>query len=93
MTAYVAVVFARYMMLATENRIGRDERSLCELFYSVCDELPDITWVEAFRILMSIFIKTASEKMLLTEDELESLLDTFMSVLPETLKNKLLKCA
>jgi hypothetical protein len=93
MTAYVAVVFARYMMLAAENRIGCDERTLCELFYSVCDELPDIVWVEAFRILMDVFLKTASEKMLLTEDELESLLEAFMSALPETLKNKLLKCA
>jgi hypothetical protein len=47
MTAWNAIVFARYMMLAPENRINRDERSMGKLFYSACNELSDITWIEA----------------------------------------------
>jgi hypothetical protein len=43
MTAYVAIVFARYMMLASENRVRADGRTFGEMFYAVCDELPDIT--------------------------------------------------
>jgi len=34
MTAHVAVVFTRYMMLSVENREANDERSLGELFYT-----------------------------------------------------------
>jgi hypothetical protein len=44
MTAYVAIVFARYVMLSSENRVRTNERTFGELFYEVCDELPDITW-------------------------------------------------
>ena len=33
LTAHTAIVFARYMMLALEQRRNMDERSLGELFY------------------------------------------------------------
>ena len=93
MTAYVAIVFARYMMLSVENRMQVDERTLCELFYAVSDELPDITWIEAFRILMEQLVVTATERLFLTEAELDALLEDFMSKLPEILKRKVRKCA
>jgi hypothetical protein len=34
MTAYVAIVFARYMMLASENRVRADGRTFGEMFYA-----------------------------------------------------------
>jgi hypothetical protein len=81
------------MMLAVENRFALDDRTMSELFYSVCDELPDITWLESLAILMEILLRTVSEKLFLTEDELKSLVEAFTSALPETLKSKLQKCA
>ena len=93
MTSYVAIAFARYMMLSAENRVQIDERTLGELFYAACDELPDITWIESFEILMTLFVEKVSGEFFLTEEELESLLEEFMSVLPKTLKRKLEKCA
>jgi hypothetical protein len=42
---------------------------------------------------MEVFISTVSERTLLTEKELDVLLETFIEALPEMLKNKLLKCA
>jgi hypothetical protein len=93
MTAYVAIVFARYMMLASENRVRVDERTFGEMFYAMCDELPDITWEEAFRILMKLFAAATTEKLFLTEDELQTLLENFLSALPETLRLKERKCA
>jgi len=93
MTAYVAIVFARYMMLSVENRIQVDARTLGELFYAVSDELLDITWVEAFRILMEQLVVTATDRFFLTEEELDALLEDFMSKLPEIFKRKVIKCA
>jgi len=93
MTAYVAVVFARYMMLAVENRIQCDEKTFGELYCLIARELSDITWLEAFRLLMDLFISTVSERSLLTEKELDALLETFIDALPEMFKNRLLKCA
>jgi hypothetical protein len=48
LTAHVAIVFARYMMLALERRKDEDERTLGELFFFFCDELSDITFSESF---------------------------------------------
>ena len=93
MTAYVAIVFARYVMLAAENRVQVDGRTLGELFYAASDELPDITWLESFRILMDQLVATLTGRFFLAEAELETLLEDFMASLPMTLKSKLQKCA
>ena len=93
MTAYVAVVFARYMMLAVESRIRCDEKTLGELYCFIAWELSDITWLEAFRLLMDLFISTVSDRSLLTEKELDDMLEIFIDALPEMFKSRLLKCA
>ena len=89
MTAYTAVVFARYMMLALENRMQRDERAFGVLFYALCDELTDIKFAESVFLLMKAFHDAAAEKLFLTEEELGSLFECFFSKLPVTLKTKL----
>ena len=91
MTAYIAVVFARYTMLALESRVGRDERTFGALFYAVCEELPDIRFAEAFLLLMQAFRSAAAERLFLSEEELEALLESFFSKLPQTLQMKLLR--
>ncbi len=52
MTAHTAVVFTRYMMLSLESREGSDNRSLGELFLYFSDEMSDITWIQAFLMLL-----------------------------------------
>ncbi|GHT03507.1 hypothetical protein AGMMS50276_33470 [Synergistales bacterium] len=93
MTAWVAIVFARYMMLSLEHRIQKDDRSLGKLFFHNCDELSDIAWIEAFRLLMETFAEVVTERYMLADDEVDSLVKTFIATLPTTLKNKLLQCA
>jgi hypothetical protein len=93
MTAWNAIVFARYMMLALENRTQRDERSMGALFYSACNELSDITWIEAFRLLVETFLEVVADKYLLEDDEIELLLEAFIAALPTPLRDKLLQCA
>jgi hypothetical protein len=91
MTVYTAIVFARYLMLALENRAQRDDRTFGKMFYAACDELSDITLAESLLLLMKAFLDAVMEKLFLTEAELESLLECFMSKLPQALKNKLLQ--
>jgi len=93
MTAYVAIVFSRYTMLSVENRVQIDDRTLGELFYAASDELSDITWFESLRILLEALVETVVDKLFLTEEELESFIEDFMLVLPETLKCKVPKWA
>ena len=93
MTAWVAVVFARYVMLAYLNRVQTDERTLGELFFRSCEELADITLQEAFQLLIKVFAEYVLEKQRLAEEDLEALFETFLLALPAPLKNRLLRCA
>lgn len=93
MTAHTAVVFTRYMMLAVENRQTLDNRTLGEIFYLLTDELADITWIEAFQMLMQAFINAFSDKLSLSVDQIDELMDAFLSTLPNGLKERLNFCA
>ena len=93
MVAWNAVVMSRYMMLALDKRLEEDSRSFGELFFDICDELPDITWMKAFMLLLDTFLDTAAEKYFLADDEVDDLLAAFMDALPEPLKKNFLKCA
>lgn len=64
-----------------------------DLFYNVEDELRDITWLEAFRLLTDSFLESVTEKLFLTDAQMEVLIETFISSLPRQLQKKLQKCA
>ena len=93
MTAYTTIVFARYAMLSAEQRNSTDNRTLGDLFYCAGDELRNITWLEAFRLLTESFLESVTEKLFLTDVQREDLIDAFISSLPEMLQNRLKKCA
>jgi hypothetical protein len=93
MTAHAAVVFTRYMMLAVENRQTLDNRTLGEIFYLLTDELSDITWIQAFHMLVQLFINTISDKLSLSTEQIDHLMDAFLLTLPNALKERLNLCA
>jgi hypothetical protein len=50
--AHTSIVFMRYMFLAYQCRIETDHRTFGDLFYFCCDEVGDISFIEAlYRIL------------------------------------------
>jgi hypothetical protein len=93
MTAWVAVVFARYMMLAYMNRAEIDDRTTGELFYHACEELADLTLFEAFQLLLKFFGEYVQGKFQLSEEELEAMFDAFVAMLPAALRKSLRICA
>jgi len=90
MTAHVAVVFTRYMMLSVENRETKDERSLGELFLYFSDELSDITWIQAFQVMLQMFRALLVNDCELSDEKICELTDAFMSAIPSVLKERLL---
>ena len=88
-TAHTAVVFTRYMMLSLESRESNDNRSLGELFLYFSDEMSDITWMQAFQILLQMFRTMLRDNTELSEGKINDLVDTFMNTLPILLKSKL----
>ncbi len=89
MTAHTAVVFTRYMMLSLESREGSDNRSLGELFLYFSDEMSDITWIQAFRMLLQMFRTILNNNTKLSNDKIDELVNTFMNTLPALLKAQL----
>lgn len=75
MTAHTAVVFTRYMMLSLENRESNDNRSLGELFLYFSDEMSDITWIQAFQMLLQMFRAILSDTVELSETKIDELVD------------------
>ena len=89
MTAHTAVVFTRYMMLSLESRESNDSRSLGELFLYFSDEMSDITWIQAFQMLLQMFRTMLSDNTELSEDKIDELVDTFMNTVPALLRTRL----
>ena len=85
----ILIVFTRYMMLAVENRQATDNRRLGELFYLISDELSDISWIEAFHMIMQIFMETISDKLSLRSEQLDKLMESFLLALPKQFKESL----
>ena len=88
-TTHTAVVFTRYMMLSLESRESNDNRSLGELFLYFSDEMSDITWIQAFQMLLQMFRTILSDNTELSEEKINDLVDTFMNTLPALLKSQL----
>ena len=89
MTAHTAIIFARYMMLAVENRNITDKRTLGELFYLISDELSDITIFESFQILIQLFFNALADFKLASSEQTDNFLEAFLMALPKALKEKL----
>ena len=88
MTAHVAIVFTRYMMLSVESRESNDTRSLGELFLYFFDEMSDVTWIQAFQMMLQMFKTLLAEQLGVCDEKIDELVDAFMNAIPVLLKSK-----
>lgn len=88
-SAHVAIVFTRYMMLSVENRESEDPCSLGELFQFFCDELAETPWLETFEKLIGLFGQFIVDNFDVSEKDVDEMMDKFMSVLPDEIKRQL----
>lgn len=93
LTAHVAIVFTRYLMMAYEQRCNEDDRTLGEIFYFLSDELADITFGESFQIILNVMLDSIYAVFHPTEEQMSVFIDIFVRRLPEYLRNSLAKCA
>lgn len=93
-TAHTAIVFARYMLFAVEERRSKDDRTIGELFYLCIDELADIKYQEALRLILVTLVELADSSVCITSSsDMKMLIQSFMNDLPEIWTNALKKCA
>ena len=89
LTAHVAIVFTRYMLLAMEQRQNEDQRTLGELFFFLVDEMADITFSRSLCILMDALMASLQEILKLSEEQLAAFTADYEARLPEYLRNAL----
>ena len=89
MSAHVAIVFARYMMLSVNNRETKDPRTLGEIFQYFMDELTDVTFLQAFNLLMEMFQEKLRTNSDLNEKQINDMMDEFVSVLTPSMQRLL----
>jgi hypothetical protein len=87
--AHTAVVFTRYIMLALACRENNVRRSVCELFYAMCNAADDISFAQAFGMLMEMFVQLLADHLHLSKEKLGEAVNHFISSLPAWIKGKL----
>lgn len=90
LTAHVSIVFTRYMLLSVAQRRNEDEKTICELFFCLADELDDITFSQSMRIIMDALMDTVMEYFHITEQQLEEFTASFIQRLPKYMQDVLL---
>ena len=89
LTAHVAMVFTRYMLLAVSKRDNEDERTLGELFYLMIAEVADITYHESMQIIVEAMLATIQEEFHITDEQVNAFYEKFMTKLPESMQHLL----
>ncbi len=87
--ATTSIVFLRYMMIAESVRLTHDEKTWGEIFFRFCDEVKDIEYVNAVKLLINTMIDVLRQSPVLTDSQAQQLIDQFMDALPLFLKERL----
>ncbi|MCQ2793741.1 MAG: transposase [Bacilli bacterium] len=83
--AHTSIVFTRYIVTAWEIRKENDIKTLGELFLIMCDDIRDITFIEAFNSLLDMIIELANESGVKVANKINSILEKWYSMLPQWL--------
>lgn len=89
LNAHVAIVFVRYMMLSVAQRKDADDKTICELFFCLVDEMDDITFSQSMKIIIDAMMDTVMEYFHITEQQLEEFTASFIRRLPKYMQNAL----
>ena len=87
--ATTSIVFLRYMMIAESVRIEHDEKTWGEIFFRFCDEIKDIEYINAVKLLIDTMIDILRQAPVLTDTQAQQLIDQFIDALPLFLKERL----
>lgn len=93
LTAHVAIVFSRYLMIAMEQRRYEDDRTLGEIFFFFTDELADISFGESFQIIITAMMDCIRAIFQPTEEQMQLFIEMFVVRLPDYIRNSLAKAA
>lgn len=93
MSAYVAVVFARAMFLSILNRMEQDDRTVGGMFYALCEEMAELSFLKTLQRLLELFMNSVCAELEISEKTGQRLLNDFFEHLPTYVQRPLKSCA
>ena len=91
--AHTTLVFTRYLFLALQQRFHDDPRSIGSLFYACCDEMKDLTLIEALHRLLTLTMEKVKAAGDFAEREINAMLDAILGAAVEMIKSTQLQAA
>lgn len=77
------------MMLSVAQRKNEDDKTICEGFFCLMDELEDITFSQSMRIIIDALMDTVMEYFHITKQQLEEFTASFIQRLPKYMQDAL----
>ncbi|WP_429885579.1 IS4 family transposase [Geoalkalibacter halelectricus] len=90
LVAHTSIVFARYIMLALARRTSKDPRTLGSLFHAGCDELRQVSFAEALRLLLDQLEQLVKSFAETVAAPIRAMLAEFIAQIPGLLRRSLL---
>ena len=73
----------RYIFLSYEQRLHNDPRTFGELFYACCDEIKDLSLLDALQRILTLAIHNLRKTSELSEQVVQEMLDAIMGSVME----------
>jgi hypothetical protein len=80
---HATVVMIRYMFLSFRQRLYSDQRTVGSLFHACCEEVGDLTLLEAMQRLMAVVIAKIRSTGEFAEDVVNRMIDAMMGAAVE----------
>ena len=86
LVGHTTVVMIRYMFLSFRQRLHTDQRTVGSLFHACCDEVKDLTLVEALQRLMALVVEKIRSTGEFAADVISKMIDAMMGAAVEFLE-------
>ena len=90
LVAHATLVCCRYIMLELLKRENADPRTLGTLFHAVCDEMRQISFIEALTLLLKLLEENLSSVIELSKEQVKELIERFLAALPSTFSKQMI---
>ncbi|HCS67045.1 MAG TPA: hypothetical protein DIW34_02180 [Oribacterium sp.] len=89
LTAHVAIVFTRYMLLSVYQRKDQDERTIGEIFYELIQEMEDITFQHSIFVLIEAMTESIQQVLHISDELVNEIYMDFFRRLLEYMQDAL----
>lgn len=83
--AHTTIVFIRYMVVSWEIRKSNDIKTLGKLFIIMCDDIRDITFIEAIETLLNLIHELSNSCSKTVQRRIDKMVEKWYSLMPEWL--------